>query len=217
MSLFTNENKQQLQTLFNGMDKEVHIALFTQDDQCITCKDTKLFMEEISGLGSKIKFLHYDLDKDADRAKELNVDLAPAIVLLDADGVDYGVKFNGIPAGHEVNSFIAGLLQMSGIGEVMPVDLKTRIDDIKTPMHIRVFVTLGCPHCPGAVSKAHRLAMENDHITAEMIESSTFPELANEFDVSSVPKIIFNDVHDFVGNQPLESFVEMIEHVTSHA
>lgn len=216
MSLFNDEVREQLRNLFNGLNKTVKLALFTQEDQCHTCKDTKSFMDEISELSPKIKLLHFDLNKDQQKAEELHVQLTPAIVLLDENEKDYGIKFNGIPAGHEINSFISGIMEMSGVGQALPDDIKTRIAGVKTPMHIRVFVTLGCPHCPGAVSKAHRLALENENITAEMIESSSFPELANEFNVSSVPKIVFNDNHDFVGNQPLEAFLDMIEHVNAH-
>jgi glutaredoxin-like protein len=217
MALFNNEVREQLRNLFNGLDKNVKVALFTQEDQCHTCEDTRSFMNEISELSPKIELLQYDLIQDHKRAAELQVELTPSIVLLDENGKDYGIKFNGIPAGHEINSFIAGLMEMSGIGQALPAEIESRLKDVQTPMHIRVFVTLGCPHCPGAVSTAHRLAMENENITAEMIESSTFPELANEFEVSSVPKIVFNDHHDFVGNQPLEAFIDMIEQVGSQA
>jgi len=216
MSLFNKEIKDQLQNLFKGMDKEVEIALFTQADNCQSCQDTIDFMNEIASLGPKINLSLYDLNKDVTRAQELNIERTPTLVLLDSEGVNHGVKFNGIPAGHEVNSLITGLLEMSGIGEAFPADLQVRIDDLKTPMHIRVFVTLGCPHCPGAVSKAHKLAMENPHITAEMIESSTFPDLANEFEVTGVPKIIINDTHELVGNQPIDDFIELMEHVAQH-
>jgi alkyl hydroperoxide reductase subunit AhpF len=77
----------------------------------------------------------------------------------------------------------------------------------------KVFVTLGCPHCPGAVLKAHKLAMENPNITAEMIEANTFEDLSRKFQVSGVPKIVFNDGADLLGDQPLDAFLQTIENL----
>ncbi len=211
MALLNNELKQQLQDILNQMKDEVTVALFTSEDKCETCSETKSFMEEVSEVGNKVKLEQYDIKRDSEKAELLNVSLTPAIVLLDKDGKDYGIKFNGIPAGHEINSFITGLIEVSGSGEELPDAFKSRLDKINKPVHIKVFVTLGCPHCPGAVSKAHKLALENDFITAEMIEAQTFNAEANKYNVSGVPKIVINEDHDLVGNQPIESFMEIIE------
>ena len=86
---------------------------------------------------------------------------------------------------------------------------------ITEPTNIKVFVTLGCPHCPGAVNKAHLLALMNPNIVGEMVEAQTFSELSNRFNVSSVPHIVINDKHSFVGNQPLESFLDEIQRASN--
>jgi len=93
----------------------------------------------------------------------------------------------------------------------LPESITERLSKVNKPVNIKVFVTLGCPHCPGAVEKAHYLALLNDNITADMIEAQTFYDLSEEYNVSSVPKIVINDIYEFVGNQPLEVFLEEIE------
>jgi alkyl hydroperoxide reductase subunit AhpF len=55
---------------------------------------------------------------------------------------------------------------------------------------------------------AHRLAMESDLITAEMVESSEFPILVQKHNVMSVPRVIINDKVDFEGALPEKDFVE---------
>ncbi len=55
------------------------------------------------------------------------------------------------------------------------------------------------------------MAMANPLITADMIEASTFPFLANRFQVSGVPQIVINDTTAFVGAQPVESWLDWIE------
>ena len=44
-----------------------------------------------------------------------------------------------------------------------------------------------------------------------MIEAPTFYDMSEEYNVSSVPKIVINDEFEFVGNQPLEVFLDEIE------
>jgi alkyl hydroperoxide reductase subunit AhpF len=70
-----------------------------------------------------------------------------------------------------------------------------------------------CPHCPGAVQKAHKLAMLNKNITGEMIEAQTFYELSESYRVSGVPKIVINETHELIGNQPIERFLDLIESI----
>src|SRR6056297_2489054 len=213
MALLNDEIRTNLKEVFGKMDKEVSIAVFTKEDGCETCKDTLDFMKEIQEVGEKIKLEEYDVEKDSEKAEELKVEMTPSIVLLDSEGKDHGIKFYGIPAGHEINSLITGIIEVSGSGEDIPSALKERIAKIKSPVDIKVFVTLGCPHCPGAVAKAHKLALENSNINAQMIEAQTFSELSDKYDVSGVPKIIINEDHDLVGNQPIEKFLETIENL----
>ncbi len=213
MALLNEEIRQNLKGALSKMQNEVTIAVFTKENDCDTCPDTLNFMKEIEEVGEKIKLETYDIEKDSAKAKELNVEMTPSIVLLDSNKKDNGIKFYGIPAGHEINSLITGLLEVSGVGEAMPDELKARLTKIKKPIDIKVFVTLGCPHCPGAVSKAHKLALENENIRAVMIEAQTFSELSNKYNVSGVPKIVINEVHEIVGNQPIEKFLETIESI----
>jgi glutaredoxin-like protein len=183
MALFNDETKQQLKDIFVGLKGPVNIALFTDETDCDSCNDTKEFMEEVQGLSDKLLLHSYDVKKDVETATLYKVDKAPTIVLLDEDKRDHGVVFSGIPAGHEINSFISGLLELSGSGEALPAELKTELETLDKPVKIKVFVTLSCPHCSGAVSKAHKLAYENANIEAEMIECGTFPEIASQYNV----------------------------------
>jgi glutaredoxin-like protein len=170
-----------------------------------------MLLEEIAELSEKISFIEKDLEIDKDEAKKYGVTLAPSFVILDNEGKYKGVKFNGIPAGHEINSFLSAVIDMSGVEFGFDKDLVERIKKIKKPINIKVFVTLSCPHCPGAVSNAHRLAMLNDNIESEMIEAQTFQELSVKYKVSGVPKIIINEKHELVGNQPIEEYLNKLE------
>lgn len=211
MSLFDQETKNQLKGIFENMNKEVTMALFTKEEDCPTCQDTVSYLEELEAITDNLNLERYDLSKDHELAEEYEVSLAPSIVLLDNQKKYKRIKFNGIPAGHEINSLISSILEVSGSREDLGQETMERLDKITNPIDIKVFVTLSCPHCPGAVSKAHKLALENSNISASMIEAQTFAELSNQFNVSSVPKIVINDKYEFLGDQPLETFISEIE------
>lgn len=211
MKLLNEEVVTQLEQVFKNMKTDVTLALFTEEEVCETCKDADSFLTELSEASPKLHLKRYDLSKDVDLAKKYHVSMVPSIVLLDHQEVYNGIKFNGIPAGHEINSFVKGILEVSGAGNPLPDDVAQRLSKIKKPVNIKVFVTLGCPHCSGAVEKAHKLALMSPHVDAEMIEAQTFYDLSEKYNVSSVPKIVVNDEFEFVGNQSFEVFMEEIE------
>lgn len=213
MKMFNAEIENQLKDVFSNLKNDVTIALFTKEGECLTCKETRDYMLEIEALSDKIHFKEYDIEKDKELAQKYNIEMVPSIILLDDKNEYKGVKFNGIPAGHEINSFVPALLEMSGHESKLPDRLLERINKIDKPVNIKVFVTLTCPHCPGAVQKAHKLALTNPNIEAEMIEAQTFYDLSNKYHVSSVPKIVINDKHEIIGNQPIEVFLKEIEKI----
>ncbi len=211
MAFLNDDIRKQITEVFAPMKKNVNIALFVKESGCDSCEDTQGYLEEMAELSDKISLSVYDFDVDVEKASELNIEMTPSLVLLDENNNDLGIKFNGIPAGHEINSFISSILEVSGVGEEFPQELVERIQKIDKPVNIKVFITLSCPHCSGAVSKAHKLALMNPNINAEMIEANTFGELSEKFNVSGVPKIVFNEGADLLGDQPLEEFLNTIE------
>lgn len=212
-NLLNDQVKDQIKSHLTQMVNPVTMVLFTQgnEESCMYCDETASLLQEVSGLNDKLSVEIKDLEKDNDLATQYGVTLTPSFVMLDSEGNYTGVKFNGIPAGHEINSFLSGILGMSGADPGFDAKTLERIKKINKPVNIKVFVTLSCPHCPGAVAKAHQLAMLNEHVQGEMIEANTFQELSTKYNVSGVPKIVINDSIELLGDQPMEEFLNRIE------
>jgi glutaredoxin-like protein len=170
-----------------------------------------MLLKEVSELNDQLSFVEKDINEESELAKLYNIDLIPSFIMLDKDDNYLGVKFNGIPAGHEINSFLTAVLDMSGLDYGFDKALVERIKKIDKPVNIKVFITLSCPHCPGAVVNAHRLAMLNENIRSEMVEAQTFFEYSSKYNVSGVPKIVINETNELLGNQPLEEYLNKIE------
>jgi glutaredoxin-like protein len=211
MALFDAKIQQQLKDILKNMKDEVQIINFTQEIECPMCRETRQFAEEIGSLSDKLKVKVYNFVTDKDMSAKYKIDKIPAIVLLDKDGVDHGVRFFGLPGGYEINSFLGSIIELSGRREQVPDDIMKRIKGVDRDVHIQVFVGLGCPHCPAAVTTAHRLAMENSKIKADMIDASNFVPLAQKYNVTGVPKIVFNDKFELMGAHPVNTFLDVID------
>jgi len=211
MSLFDIKVQNQLKEILKNMKDEVQIVNFTQEIECPMCRETRSFAEEIASLSDKLSIKVYNFVTDKEIALKYGIERIPAIVLLDKDGADYGVKFYGLPGGYEINSFLGSIIEMSGRREELPADIASRIKKIDKDVHIQVFVGLSCPHCPAAVSIAHRLAMENSRIKGDMIDSNNFVHLSQKYNVTGVPKIIINDKYELMGAHPINTFLDVIE------
>jgi predicted DsbA family dithiol-disulfide isomerase len=52
--------------------------------------------------------------------------------------------------------------------------------------------------------------MLNEHVTADVVEASEFPELAQRYQIYGVPKTVINDRVSFEGAVPEERFVSEV-------
>jgi glutaredoxin-like protein len=165
-------------------------------------------VQEIATLNDKINVEVYDFMVDAAKVQELKIEKIPALAIIGKK--DYGVRIYGIPYGYELQTLIAAVVGVSTGKTDLSDKTKAILADVKAPVHIQVFVTLTCPHCPVAASIAHKLAIESDMITADVIDSSEFATLAQKYSVIGVPKIVINEKIDFVGAFSEDLFAEHV-------
>ena len=200
---------QQVKEIFSNMEGSVKALLFKSEKNCDYCSTAEQMLQELSELEAKISYEVHELDSEM--ADKYSVELAPSIILLTPDGDDKGVRFLGIPAGHEFGSLLQNIVSFSkgAIPELSEESIK-KIETISSPVDIKVFVTTTCPYCPKAVLTAHNIAMVNENVTAYMVEANEFQELSKKYGVSSVPQIVINDKVTFVGAYPEGQFVDQV-------
>jgi glutaredoxin-like protein len=209
MSLIAEEHKEHIKSqLAENLINPVRLIMFTQELECQYCVQTKQLVYELAALNDKIQAEVHDFVADAELAKQYGVDKVPAIVLLGAK--DYGIRFYGLPYGYEFQTLMSGLAIVSQGKTALSEETKAKIKSITTPVHIQVFVTLTCPHCPAAASMAHMFALENDLISADAIDANEFPQLAIKYAIMGVPKIVVNEKVEFVGAVPENMFLEQV-------
>lgn len=209
MSLIPNEHKEHIRSELNEkMEKPVKLIMFTQEIECKFCAETRQLTQEMATLNEKIQLEIYDFVANSEKAKEYGVDKVPAIVVVGEK--DYGIRFYGLPYGYEFQTLIEAVINVSKGKTDLSDKTKEMLKEIKTPVHIQVFVTLTCPYCPIVASLAHKFAIENDLIKADVVDGGEFPHLGLKYGIMGVPKTIINEKIEFVGVLPEDLFLEHI-------
>ena len=57
---------------------------------------------------------------------------------------------------------------------------------------------------------AQHMAIASERVTATAIEATEFPDMAQAYQVSGVPKIVINDRVEFMGALPESQFLEAV-------
>lgn len=210
MGLISEQQRTELKsTLFQNLINPVTLTVFTQEFECDYCRENRELAQELASLSDKINVRTFDFLKDKERTTEYGVDKVPATVVEGAKKAR--IKFYGVPAGYEFGSLLKDIMLASrGETDLTPATKKA-LGAVTMPVHIQVFVTPTCPYCPGMVSLAHQFAMENDRISADMIEINEYPHLGIKYNVMGVPKTVINESVEILGMQPEEEFVRQIQ------
>ncbi len=135
----------QVKQIFAGLNKPVAVLFFgSSEENCDYCEQTRQLMEELVDLSDKLSLQAYDVDQQPEVAKQYNVENVPGIVMTSPDGdtfQDYGIRFAGIPAGHEFTSVIRDLIMVSTGESGLSKDTKEFLSGLSKPVHLQVFVT----------------------------------------------------------------------------
>lgn len=186
----------------------VRLVMFTQELECHFCSETRQLLQELAALNDKITIEAYDFVGNAEKAKAFNVDKIPAVVVVGEK--DYGIRIYGMPYGYEFQTLMGAIVAVSRRETDLSESTKTALRQVRTSVKIQVFVTLTCPYCPMMANMAHKFAMENDLIEAEVVDAGEFPQLAVRYMVVGVPKTVINDKVDFVGVLPEDVFLQQL-------
>ncbi len=197
MALLSTEDQKQVSHQFEAMASPVRIVVFTDSHDCQYCDDTRQIVEEVASLSPKIAVEQHDLAAEPEVATLYGIDRAPAIAIVQVceDGAstqDFGLRFYGIPSGYEFMTLLEDIVLVStGEASLAPAT-RAWLATLSKPVHLQVFVTPTCPYCPQMVSLAHKLAVASEHVRADGVEATEFPELADKYGVYGVPRTVIS-------------------------
>jgi glutaredoxin-like protein len=211
MALLSEHDRQTVRGHLAVIEEPVRLLLFTQT---IGAPETvlvaKQVLDEIVSLCDLLTLEEVNIVLDKDRAQQYGVEQIPTIVLLKGDQ-DTRIRFLGAPGGYEFMSLIEAVILAGTNDSGLTPDSRALVaEHVTAPLDIQVFVTPTCPHCPRAVTLAHRLAIESPLITASCVEATEFMDLTRKFRVTGVPKTIVNGSIEILGAVPEDQFVRTV-------
>lgn len=156
MPLLGDEDAKYLRESFAELRSDVRVSVVTRERSRLVLvgaapsgdggedasAEVKQIIDEVAATSERIKVTHVDAAADAEGAQKLAGAHLPAIV-FSADNAKGTLRYFGLPAGYEMSTLIATLMDL-GSGEAMvPPEVADELAKLTDPVHVQVFVTPG--------------------------------------------------------------------------
>lgn len=199
--LFTKEMRQQLDTVFTRMKQPLLLKLYL--DKRPISAELESFISALVAISDKLELEVCD--------RQAQETFAPCVEVCLADGTPTGLAFHGVPSGHEFTSFVLGLYNAAGPGQVLDEITRQQITAITNETNMKVLVTLSCTMCPDLVVAAQRIAAENPNVTAQVYDVRHFENLKEQYNVMSVPCLVINEEKVLFGKRNIQQILEQLK------
>lgn len=203
----TEELLDQVRPIFARLERDVTLVMAGDPDDA-KCRELRDMLEQLCRESPRLSLQVYS---KGDPACPVDFDRWPAFALCGEDGRYSGVKFSGIPGGHEFNSLIFAIYNCAGPGQDTAPALKERASAIQEPTRLQVAVSLSCHFCPEVVIAAQHLALMNPQVEAEMVDVGLFQDFQSKYRLMSVPALIINGKSALFGPQSMEQIMDAVE------
>lgn len=120
------------------------------------------------------------------------------------------IHYHALPGGPEEPPFAEALLGPTRNGPLPGGGWVERLAGLSRPADLLVFVGAACPHCPGAVRSANRLALASSLVTVSIVDVQAHAPLAERLNVRTVPITILDGSLAVAGVVPPAELVDRI-------
>ncbi|ABU82086.1 protein disulfide oxidoreductase [Ignicoccus hospitalis] len=201
---WTPEARAGLREALADMKGPVEALVFVEEG-CEPCEATIEMMQVMKEESPKVNgkpYFDYKVfwrGKDDEAFDKYKVDRVPSVLLLDGY-----IRYTGIPAGEEVKGFVETVIRISENESGLDEETKEGLKKLKGCYYIENVVTPQCPYCPYAALLINMFAFEakkqgNPCVVADTVEAYENEDIADKYNVMSVPAIAINGNVEFVG------------------
>ncbi len=131
--------------------------------------------------------------------------------LIRRAGTDIGVRFAGIPLGHEFTSLVLALLQVGGHPPKLSDETIAQIRDLDGDYVFETYFSLTCQNCPDVVQALNLMSVLNPRIRHTAIEGGLFQEEVSARNILSVPSIFLNGELFAQGRMDVEQILAKLD------
>ena len=189
--------KSQLQTYLAMLRQP--IRLIATLDNSETGTEMRSLLETIVSLSDKV-----GLDTTGTDSRK------PSFVVA-RDGETTGVRFAGLPLGHEFTSLVLALLWTGGHPPKVEQDVLEAIKALDGDFNFEVYMSLSCHNCPDVVQALSLMAIFNPKVKTVVIEGGAFQQEVNDREIMAVPMVFLNGQVFGSGRMNVEEIVAKLD------
>lgn len=190
--------KNQLQAYLGKLTLDVEIAASLDDSE--KAHEMRAMLTEIVELSPRLSYQERHDDNER----------KPSFSLSRVDS-NRGVRFAGIPMGHEFTSLVLALLQVGGHPPKARDDVLEQIRQLEGEYLFETYISLSCQNCPEVVQALNLMSVINPNIRHVMIDGALFQDEVNARQIMAVPTIFLNGQHFGQGRMELEEILAKLD------
>ena len=126
-------------------------------------------------------------------------------------GSDIGVRFAGIPMGHEFTSLVLALLHVGGHPSKATQDVIEQVRGLDGDYTFETYFSLSCQNCPDVVQALNLMSVLNPRIRHVSIDGALFQAEVEARQVMAVPTVFLNGEVFGAGRMGLEEIVAKLD------
>ncbi|MDE2279262.1 MAG: alkyl hydroperoxide reductase subunit F, partial [Xanthomonadaceae bacterium] len=126
-------------------------------------------------------------------------------------GTDVGVRFAGIPMGHEFTSLVLALLQVGGHQSKAAAETIEQVRNLDGEYRFETYFSQSCQNCPDVVQALNLMSVLNPNIKHVAIDGALFQQEVEQRQVMSVPTVFLNGEMFDQGRMSLEQIVARLD------
>ncbi len=126
-------------------------------------------------------------------------------------GTDIGVRFAGLPMGHEFTSLVLALLQVGGYPPKVEREVIEQIAALEGDLHFETYMSLSCHNCPDVVQALNLMAALNPRIKHTAIDGGLFQKEVEERQIMAVPMVFLNGQLFGQGRMSVEEILSKVD------
>jgi alkyl hydroperoxide reductase subunit F len=190
--------KKQLQSYLEKVVQPIEIVASLDDSP--KSREMQDLLREIAPLSDKISLVeNYD---DNQRKPSFSIN---------RPGTDVGVRFAGIPLGHEFTSLVLALLQVGGHPIKFDEAVIEQIRNLDGDYEFETFISLSCHNCPEVVQALNAMSIINPRIKVTTIDGGVFPLEVEARQIMAVPMMFLNGEHFGQGRTSVEEILSKLD------
>jgi alkyl hydroperoxide reductase subunit F len=189
--------KAQLQQYLGMLRQPIRLVASLDDSE--TGKDMGELLNTIVGLSDKVT-----LDTSGNDARK------PSFAVV-REGEARGVRFAGLPLGHEFTSLVLALLWTGGHPPKVEQDVIDSIKGLEGDFNFEVYMSLSCHNCPDVVQALSLMAIVNPKVKTVVIEGGAFQKEVEERQIMAVPMVFLNGQVFGSGRMSVEEIVAKLD------